>query len=181
MAIDFKKEKKCELKAQDQYDIIGSSIECSYDDGFMNSFVFERALYSFALVALGDDDAEVRIDQFNSVKTNPLLFFEDHLEEIEKLFQEKKETLDILAETAATWFEDYTEYAYSTRGMLDNLGDIMNGVTQRAQDELIEMQDNGEFQQILDIAKNWGMDREVVPAISDKVVETETEEESLFE
>ena len=73
------------------------------------------------------------------------------------MLQEHKETLNILAEDANLWYEDYTDYAYSMRGMLDNLGDIMGGVTQMAQDELAEMKNSGEFQDVLNIADKWGM------------------------
>ena len=51
MAIDLKLEKECEFSAQDRYDIISAAIMDSYDDGFMNQFIFERALYCYALAA----------------------------------------------------------------------------------------------------------------------------------
>ena len=160
MAIDLKLEKECEFSAQDRYDIISAAVTDSYDDGFMNQFIFERALYCYALAAFSETDEDARTELFFNIHTNPLDYWMEHLDEIATMIQEHKETLNILAEDANLWFMDYTEYAYSTRGMLDNLGDIMGGVTQRAQDELVAMQENGELIDVMNLADKWGINNE---------------------
>ena len=157
MAIDLKQEKECELSAQDRYDIIDAAVACSYDNGFMNSFIFSRALYNFAFAAFSETDNVARKELFINITSNPLLYWEEHLDEIEDMQKQHVDALNVLADDANTWFADYTEYAYSTRGMLDNLGDIMNGVTQKAQDELLAMQQDGELQSVFDIAQEWGL------------------------
>lgn len=171
MAIDLKKELECEFTAQERYDIISATISDSYDNGFMNQFIFERALYCYALAAFSEPDMSTRLDVFDSIHANPLDYWTNNLEEIDQMIQEHQETLIVLAEDAETWFIDYTDYAYSMRGLLDNLGDLMNNVTQTAQDELISMQENGEFKNILDIADKWGINNPEQLQIS---------EESLF-
>ena len=162
MAIDLKLEKECEFSAQDRYDIISAAVTDSYDDGFMNQFIFERALYCYALAAFSETDEDSRIEKFFNIHSNPLVYWTENIDEITTMIQEHKETLNILAEDANLWYEDYTDYAYSMRGMLDNLGDIMGGVTQMAQDELVEMQNNGELQSVLGIADKWGINNEKI-------------------
>lgn len=160
MAIDLKLEKECEFTAQERYDIISAAVSDSYDNGFMNQFIFERALYCYALAAFSEPDMESRVQLFIDIHSNPLDYWTNNIDEVFTMIQEHKETLNILAEDANLWFVDYTEYAYSMRGMLDNLGDIMGGVTQMAQDELVAMQENGELQGVMDIANKWGMNNE---------------------
>ena len=160
MAIDLKLEKECEFTAQERYDIISAAVSDSYDDGFMNQFIFERALYCYAFAAFSEPDMSSRVSLFVDIHANPLDYWTEHIDDIMKMLQEHQETLNILAEDANTWYVDYTEYAYSMRGMLDNLGDIMGGVTQMAQDELVAMKENGELQGVMEIADKWGMNNE---------------------
>lgn len=60
-------EKQCILTAQDRYDIISAAIQDSYDDGFMNSFIFQRVLYCFAFAALDNSDLETRQEVFMKI------------------------------------------------------------------------------------------------------------------
>lgn len=178
MAIDLTKEKNNEFTPQDRYDIINAAIEDSYDDGFMNIFVFERALYCYAYAALLETDELNRKELFIGIHANPLKFWTNNLDEMEKMFQEHRDSLNNIAEDAATWFVEYTEYAYSTRGMLDNLGDIMRGVTQRAEDELTAMQENGELQSVINIAEDWGINRALPVEHGDTGASTKEEAEA---
>lgn len=159
MAIDLTVEKEAELSAQDRYDIISAAVADAYDDGFMNGFIFERALYSYAFAAFSETDELTRKELFLQIHENPLTYWTEHLDDIEKMVQEHAPVIGLLGTDANMWFADYVNYAYSMRGLLDNLGDIMSGVTQRAQNELVEMQQDGELQSVMDIAKEWGFDR----------------------
>ena len=40
------------LSSQDRYDIISFAMEAADDNGFINSFVYERALYCYAAIML---------------------------------------------------------------------------------------------------------------------------------
>ena len=50
--INLENEKSLALDAQERYDIIGFAMDAADDNGFINSFVFERALYCFAAIVL---------------------------------------------------------------------------------------------------------------------------------
>lgn len=182
MAIELLKEKNCELTAQDRYSIISYAIQAAYDNGFMNAFVFERALYCLAFAVLDTDDLEIRQEYFIKIAENPLVFWQNNLDVIDEMCGNHQETLNILGEEAYAWFSDYTEYAYSMRGLLDNLGDLMNGVTQRAEEELAAMYENDELKSVIGIAEEWGMNRETPVAAVQEETETKViDGESLFE
>lgn len=194
MAIDLlTAEKECEFSAQDRYNIIEAAIIDSYDDGFMNEFICVRALYCYIHATLSEDDPESRAELFIQIHANPLSYWEDHLDDIEVMLKEHETSINVVCKECETWFTDYTEYAYSVRGMLDNIAPILDGVTQRAQDELANIQANGELQDVLDIADSWGLNREFNATDTLDVIETVMEDnnndktatiinaESLFE
>lgn len=50
--INLEIEKSLALDAQERYDIISFAMDAADDNGFINSFVFERALYCYAAIML---------------------------------------------------------------------------------------------------------------------------------
>lgn len=50
--INLETEKSLALDAQERYDIISFAMDAADDNGFINSFVFERALYCYAAIML---------------------------------------------------------------------------------------------------------------------------------
>ena len=55
MAIQLDAEKKRKLSTQDMYDILHFAAQSAEDNGFINQFVYERALYAYAAVILYPD------------------------------------------------------------------------------------------------------------------------------
>ena len=55
MSLDINKEKTSALSSAAQFDIINFAIQAAEENGFLNSFIFERALYCFAAIVLNDD------------------------------------------------------------------------------------------------------------------------------
>ncbi len=58
MSLDLNKEKTSALSSAAQFDIINFAIQAAEENGFLNSFIFERALYCFAAIILNDDRKE---------------------------------------------------------------------------------------------------------------------------
>lgn len=56
--INLETEKSLALDAQERYDIISFAMDAADDNGFINSFVFERALYCYAAIMLYPEIAE---------------------------------------------------------------------------------------------------------------------------
>jgi hypothetical protein len=50
--INLETEKSLALNAQERYDIISLAMDAADDNGFINSFIFERALYCYAAIIL---------------------------------------------------------------------------------------------------------------------------------
>lgn len=50
--INLETEKSLALDAQERYDIISFAMDAADDNGFINSFVFERALYCYTAIML---------------------------------------------------------------------------------------------------------------------------------
>jgi hypothetical protein len=56
--INLETEKSLALDAQERYDIISFAMDAADDNGFINSFVFERALYCYAAIMLYPEHKE---------------------------------------------------------------------------------------------------------------------------
>lgn len=156
MAINLNEHKTLRLSAQERYDIIDFATQAAEDNGFMNSFIFERALWLFAAIRLCED----RRDEITMLIADNLLNAWDILLEdgtIEDMVANFKEELEVLASEGVTWFEEYTAYAHSARGLLGTLQQFSGDIVKNAAQQFQNMQTNGEFQQVLDIASNWGM------------------------
>lgn len=161
MAINLQQEKNMCLSAQERYDIIDFATQAAEDNGFMNSFIFERALWLFAAIRLCED----RHDEIASMVARNLLEAWDELVAdgtLEDMFVGCKDDLDILADEAFTWFNEYTTYAHSARGLLSTIQTLSGDIVAQAAEQFQSMNGNGDFQQVLDIASNWGMNNRTV-------------------
>lgn len=157
MAINLNEHKSLCLSAQERYDIIDFATQAAEDNGFMNSFIFERALWLFAAIRLCED----RRDEITSLVADNLLNAWDVLLEdgtIEEMTNNFKPELEILAAEGSTWFEEYTAYAHSARGLLGTLQQFSGDIVRNATEQFQNMQASGELRQVVDIASNWGME-----------------------
>ena len=159
MAINIKKEEENIFNPQMIYNAVANAVLDAYDDGFMNQYIMEHALYChlFAQLQYQEDDEE-REEVSAKIHANPLLFWMENIEDIKQMVEQYEADLADISRIAENWYIDYTTYAYSMRGMLDNLSDIMTGVTQRAEDELQQMNENGDLEEVKKIAQKWGID-----------------------
>ena len=161
MAIVLLKEKECRLSTQERYDIIDFAMQAAEDNGFMNSFIFERAIWLFAAIRLCED----RRDEIASMVAADLLeawselVADGTIEEMQANFADE---LEILAAEASVWFDEYTTYAHSARGLLSTIQSLSGDIVANAAKQFQSMQGDGDFQQVLDIAQNWGMNNRAV-------------------
>lgn len=167
MAINLQQEKNLVLSAQERYEIIDFATQAAEDNGFMNSFIFERALWLYAAIRLCED----RRDELSSMIAADLLTaWQDLVADgtLEDMCAEFANDLDVLAAEAMTWFEEFTAYAHSARGLLGTIQSLSGDIVAEAASQLKHMQTNGELQQVFNIAREWGLDNHF------------TESESLF-
>lgn len=156
MAINLNEHKTLCLSAQERYDIIDFATQAAEDNGFMNSFIFERALWLFAAIRLCED----RRSEITTLVADDLLNAWDTLladGTIEDMVANFERELDVLAEEGRIWLEEYTAYAHSARGLLSTLQQFSGDIVRNAAQQFQNMQANGDLQQVFDIASNWGM------------------------
>lgn len=158
ITINIPLEKEYFLTSQQVYDIISAAIEDAYDNGFINQYVFYRSVFSHMLVTLNEADEVAAANKHLDIHLAPLEFWNNNLDDIEKMLDEHKKDLAYFDDIASNWIKDYIEYAYSLRGLLDNLTGSIGNMLNNATEDYEKMSSDEELKKLLDTAQNWGMD-----------------------
>ena len=149
--IDLEKEKALKINMSQTYKILSHAIDVANEDGFLNTYTFERALWMFAAIELYDI-------QEDKVLENPLVAWNEMLADgtIDKLCGEYEKELQHLAEVGEDWFIGYEGYLHSVRGAF---GDIQNFMKDMTDGLAAKFGENGmeELANVLKIADEWGM------------------------
>ena len=156
MAIIPNLETTRKLTSQDIYDIIHFSAQSAEDNGFVNQYVFERALYAYAAIILYPDRKEEigRMVSNNILDAWDALVSDGTTSDMEKNFSSD---LKILGEVGSVWLDDYIKYLQSARGIFSTFqtfsGDIVESTVNRFKDTFNE----SDAKTVLEIADKWGM------------------------
>lgn len=156
MAIIPNLETTRKLTSQDIYDIIHFSAQSAEDNGFVNQYVFERALYAYAAIILYPDRKEEigRMVSNNILDAWDALVSDGTTSDMEKNFSSD---IKILGEVGSVWLDDYIKYLQSARGILSTFqtfsGDIVESTVNRFKDAFNE----SDAKTVLEIADKWGM------------------------
>lgn len=156
MAILFETETAKKLTSQDMYDIIHFAAQSAEDNGFINQFVFERALYAYAAIILYPD----RKEELGRMVSNNILDAWDALladGTIADMNENFAVDMDAIGRIGSVWLDDYIKYLQSMRGVFSVFqnfsGDIVESTVNRFKDAFSE----SDAQTVLDIADKWGM------------------------
>jgi hypothetical protein len=145
--------KRCELTSQEVYDMINSCLEAAEDNGFLNQFVFERALICHEVLLLIDD-----LDELDGpmVAENPLTAFDHFIEKeyIQDLIKNHAATVNYVSRVAAQYFEDYEKYLLSIGGVLNKAEILSSEVLQNMMGQVKELTTNNDIQETLRIAND---------------------------
>lgn len=167
----------CPLTSQEIYDMINSCLEEAEDNGFLNQFVFERALVCHEVLLLIED-----LDDIDGpmVAENPLTAFDHFLEMgyIQNLVKNHTATVNYIGKVAAQYFEDYEKYLLSIGGVLNKAEIFSSEVLQNMAGQMNDLTKNGDIQETLKIADEWGMNRQ--PPKVENPVDSEQVLDSLF-
>lgn len=160
MSVDLAQEKARKLTTQDIYDIINFSTQAAEDNGFMNSFIFQRALYLFAAIVLIPERKE---EIAPMVARNINEAWDSLIEDgtIEQLIQDYDADMFMLADCGQNWYDEYTAYAHSARGLLDTIQTFTGDIVQAAAEQLKNASVESGIQDVLTIADKWGMNNEL--------------------
>lgn len=156
MAIIPNLETTRKLTSQDIYDIIHFAAQSAEDNGFVNQYVFERALYAYAAIILYPDRKEEigRMISNNILDAWDALVSDGTFSDMEKNFSAD---LKILGEVGSVWLDDYIKYLQSARGIFSTFqtfsGDIVESTVNRFKDAFNE----SDAKTVLEIADKWGM------------------------
>lgn len=156
MAIIPNLETTRKLTSQDIYDIIHFSAQSAEDNGFVNQYVFERALYVYAAIILYPDRKEEigRMVSNNILDAWDALVSDGTTSDMEKNFSSD---IKILGEVGSVWLDDYIKYLQSARGIFSTFqtfsGDIVESTVNRFKDAFNE----SDAKTVLEIADKWGM------------------------
>lgn len=177
--INLENEKSLALDAQERYDIISFAMDAADDNGFINSFVFERALYCFAAIALYPEQKDIIV---KAMTESPMIAWLILIDQkiLDKMIEEYEPTIKQLADEAQVWFNEYSDWAHSARGILDIVQQFTGNFVENAANSLTASAEESGVSKIIDIANEWGMGRD---ALKDAPKEEEkiNNEESLFE
>lgn len=170
MAILFEAETAKKLTSQDMYDIIHFAAQSAEDNGFVNQFVFERALYAYAAIILYPDRKEEigRMVSNNILDAWDALLDEGTIEDMNKNFAVD---MDALGRIGSVWLDDYIKYLQSARGILSSFQEFSGDIIQTAVEKFKTVSDEVGANQVLEIANNWGMNNnpeKEVQAIANK-------------
>ena len=151
--IELATEKSLTLSAQERYDIINFAMEIADSNGFINSFVFERALYCFAAIILYPEHKDL-ISQ--AMAEDPIKTWETLIENglLDSMVEEYQKDLDVLGKEAETWYKEYSDWAHSARGILDVVQDFTGNIVQNASNRLQQVSAETGVSNLLEIAND---------------------------
>lgn len=177
MAIDLLFEKDKSLSTQDMYDIINFSLELAEDNGFVNSFIFERAMYLFAAIVI-DQDLKQELSPRIAENINDAWDYAIERGIIENLAENYENDLSTLAQLGETWFEEYVHYNCSARGLLNTIQEFSSDIVQAAAQQLQNSANASGIQDVLKIADNWGLNN--IDPEKSNIVPFPVQDDSLF-
>lgn len=168
--IFIEEEKNLVLTTQNLYDICDFATQAAFDDGFMNSFIFERALFVFAAIYLYEDRHD-ELTELAAQNMNEAYYtiLQDGL--LDQMSEDYPKELDTLGTIGQAWFDDYRTYAHSARGLLNSLQVFTGDMVRNAAAQLGTTVQNEGIQELLETAEEWGMGRNI----------GEVDPESVFE
>lgn len=152
--IDISLEQERTLSTSEIYSILSFSIQAAEEQGFISSFIFERALYLFAAVCIFKERKEL-----SGMISNDILKAWDTLVEdgtIELLNKDYFCDMNLLADYGKNWYEEYTNYAHSARGLLSTIQDFSADIVKQASEQLKNMVSNENVAKVTEIAEKWG-------------------------
>lgn len=163
--IDMELEKQSTLTAKDINDLLAFAIGESENDGFVNRYVFERAMYTYLylLLAEGDEQEKVR----NSINENGVLVVWQELVgtgKIEQMAQDHQTEITLVERAGADVFDDYNGYSRSIRASFANIQSVSSNVMENAAKQMSQMLSSDQYKDIMDIAEKWGMNNTLLPA-----------------
>lgn len=155
--LDISLEKDKVLSTQEMYEILDFAVQAAEDNGFINSFVFVRAMYMYAAIRLYED----RREELQHMINEDLLSSWDKLVQdgtIEDMNKNYSIDMNLLADYGQVWMEEFTAYAHSARGLLNTIQEFSSDIVEQASAKFQQAVANDDIKKVTEIAEKWGMD-----------------------
>lgn len=155
--LDISLEKDKILSTQEMYEILDFAVQAAEDNGFINSFVFVRAMYMYAAIRLYED----RREELQHIISEDLLGSWDKLVQdgtIEDMNKNYSIDMNLLADYGQVWMEEFTAYAHSARGLLNTIQEFSSDIVEQASAKFQQAVANDDIKKVTEIAEKWGMD-----------------------
>lgn len=166
--IDLNIEKNMKLTTKEIQSICDFSIQAAKDEGFLSTYVFERAIYVFAAVILYPDIKDKTTELISS--DYDISFAWDMLVKngtVDKMIKEYPEDIEYLTQIGNVWLQDAVKYSLSARGILDIFSNMSGDILQQAVNRLQEVT-QGEGAKIQEFAETWGFNRPLANVAEEK-------------
>lgn len=152
-----KNEKDIRLTMEQVCIIEDFAAQAANDGGFMNSYVFERALLVFAAIVLYPD----RKDEINGMigeGYDVRLAYQTLLETglLEEMSKDYELELEYLVTIGETWFQETKEFEQSARGLLNTISDLSGDIVSQAASKLQAVA-SGDAKFVEEFADKWGL------------------------
>ena len=156
MAIQLDAEKKRKLTTQDMYDILHFAAQSAEDNGFINQFVYERALYAYAAVILYPERKQ---ELAAAISQNILDAWDVLIEDgtVENMNKDFSTDMDELARNGSVWLTDYSDYLQSLRGVFSSFQIFSNDMVDSAVKRFKNTFNDNKAEEVLNILDKWGM------------------------
>lgn len=153
----IEREKNLKLTMEQVCIIEDFAAQAANDGGFMNSYVFEKALLVFAAIVLYPD----RKDEINGMIGEGYdirLAYQTLLETglLEEMSKDYKEELEYLVIIGETWFQEVKEFEQSARGLLNTISDLSGDIVSQAASKLQAVA-SGDAKFVEEFADKWGL------------------------
>lgn len=159
MITDLQQEMNRTLTTEQVTMILDFSIQAAEDNGFISSYIFQRAMYVFAAIILYPDRKE-EISELIGADNDIRLIWDVLIKDgtAAKMNEEFANDMIYLGNVGEDWYKEYVNYAHSLRGVLSVFTNFSKGAAQEAIERLKEVS-NSDFPEIIKIAKEWGLGR----------------------
>lgn len=172
--MNLKQLTELKLNSQEQYNIINNALQAANDNGFLDEFIFERALICYEVLELIEDLDESNIEK---VVNNPLTAFDDFIEKglVQELIDNYNEDVSYLADIAARYFEDYNAYLLSFGGAMTQVEGLSTDNLDTLTEQFAQFMQNDKVNETLQIADEWGLNRAPTPNKKEDTISSDSD------
>lgn len=157
--INLDVEKNRALSTKQICQIEDFAIQSANDGGFLNSYIFERALYVYAAILLLEDkkeDIRAKVTDEGDICAAFDYLISSGL--LEQMVQDYPSDIEMLLQVGEQWLKEVETYEHSARGLLDTISTLSGDIVQSAVNQLTQTAD-GNVNIIQQFAEQWGYGR----------------------